>query len=553
MQNHKHRIKSVIAGFIILGVCLLSLPTAAQQVGPQSRQASLSDDDFIKLNQQIKELKNPTFRAFLRTRLLSWETAESGLTRRQTAIDVATQGVTDLCEHQNEVWSPTASWLHRTFVKQIKTLQSSEDTALEICVFKTEAKNIPESDLSAAIKLLSNSETSAAGLDRAKSVILSGQVPPEAILGQLLSSGVKQSPHLTELLGAVLLMEEKQPGKLSLRWMPHFTSFFLEKSVPPEMKARYVSVVVRASRVSAEELANQVVLSQVSQLLNGIIIVAQQFAPALYPEIASRLGSLNKGNPNRTDTRLAAEERIQNASDQLEQLISEADSAPDEQLKKGFLFRAARLAKDRGQLSKAVDLAMKVESGGEVEKDNNPTWVSSFLFEIASLAVKKGSPRDATYAISKMTRPLAKAEAFRLLGEYYGANQDKVKGKEAFSQAAKQLKSVDNTNDKVKVFLSLAESLLKYEPADAYEVFRESVKAINNLPSPEKDQEKMYYVKLMPVAEALIRSFRLLATHENQTATSLATEIKLSELRVSALSGAYSGHEDTAVAKSNQE
>ena len=553
MQNHKHRIKSVIAGFIIVGVCLLSLPTAAQQVGPQSKQASLSDDDFIKLNQQIKELKNPTFRAFLRTRLLSWETSESGPTRRQTAMDVATQGVTDLCEHQDEVWSPTASWLHRTFVKQIQILQSSEDTTLEICVFKTEAKNTPESNLSSAIKLLSNSETSAEGLDRAKSAILSGQVPPEAILGQLLSSGMKQSPHLSELLGAVLLMEEKQPGTLSLRWMPHFTSFFLEKSVPPEMKTRYVSVVVRASRVSAEELANPVVLSQVAQLLNGIIIVAQQFAPALYPEIASRLSSLNKGNPNRTDTRLAAEERIQKASDQLEQLISEADSAPDEQLKKGFLFRAARLAKDRGQFSKAVDLAMKVENGGEVAKDNNPTWVNSFLFEIASLAVKKGSPRDATYAISKMMRPLAKAEALRLLGEYYGANQDKVKGKEAFSQAAKQLKSVDSTNDKVKVLLSLAESLLKYEPVDAYEVFRESVKAINNLPSPEKDQEKMYYAKLMPVAEALIRSFRFLATHENQTATNLAEEIKLSELRVSALSGAYSGHKDTAIAKSNQE
>ena len=553
MQNHKHRIVSVIAGFIIVGVCLLGLPTAAQQVGPQNKQASLSDDDFIKLNQQIKELNNPTFRAFLRTRLLSWESGESGPTRRQTAMNVATQGVTDLCEHQHEIWSPTASWLHRTFVKQIKTLQSSEDTAVEICVFKTEAKNSPEGNLSSAIKLLSNSDTSAAGLDQAKSAILSGQVPAEAILGQLLSPGIKQSPHLPELLSAVLSMEEKQPGSLPLRWMLHFTSLFLEKSIPHEMIVRYVSVVVRASRVSPEELANPAVHGQVTELLNGIIIAAQQFAPALYPEIASRLSSLNKGNPNRTETRLAAEERIQKASDQLEQLISEADSAPDEQLKKGYLFRAARLAKDRGQFTKAVDLAMKVASGGEVDKDNNPTWVNTFLSEIVSLALKKQSPRDATYAISKITRPLAKAHAFRLLGEYYGANQDKIKSKEAFSQAAKQLTSVANSNDKVKVSLSLAESLLKYEPADAYEVFRESVKTINNLPSPEKDQEKMYYVRLMPVAEDLIRSFRLLATRENQTATSLAGDIKLSELRVAALSGAYSGHEVLVNAKSNQE
>lgn len=62
----------------------------------------------------------------------------------------------------------------------------------------------------------------------------------------------------------------------------------------------------------------------------------------------------------------------------------------------------------------------------------------------------------------------------------------------------------------------------------------------------------MYYLKLLPVAEDLIRSFRLLAIRENQTATSLAAEIKLSELRLSALSGA-SGHEISADKKSNQE
>ena len=52
---------------------------------------------------------------------------------------------------------------------------------------------------------------------------------------------------------------------------------------------------------------------------------------------------------------------------------------------------------------------------------------------------------------------------------------------------------------------------------------------------------KMYYVKLLPIAEDLIRSFRLLASREDETATRLAAEIKLSELRVSALTGMYSG------------
>jgi tetratricopeptide (TPR) repeat protein len=333
--------------------------------------------------------------------------------------------------------------------------------------------------------------------------------------------------------------------------MPFFSPLFLEKSVPPEILTRYLFVAVRSSRLSPAELADPTVPGSVNELLNGLIIPAKQLAPALYPEIASRLGSLSRTALNTTETRLAADERIEKASDQLEQLISEANSASDETLKKQFFFRAARLAKEQGQLSKAVDLAMKVD---ERDKDQSgSSWLNDFLSQIVSLAVKKTSPRDATYAISKMTQPLGKARAFRLLGEYYGANQDKVNSKEAFTQAGKQVKSVDHSNEKVRASLLLAESVLKYEPADAYEVFREAVKAINNLPSPEKDQEKMYYVHLLPVAEDLIRSFSLLATRENQTATSLAAEIKLSELRLAALSGVYSGHEVIADKKSNQD
>jgi agmatine/peptidylarginine deiminase len=53
-------------------------------------------------------------------------------------MEVAIQGVTDLCAHQNELWEANGSWLHRSFVKLIKALQFSEETAVEICVFKNQ-------------------------------------------------------------------------------------------------------------------------------------------------------------------------------------------------------------------------------------------------------------------------------------------------------------------------------------------------------------------------------------------------------------------------------
>ena len=125
MQGHCRRRKSVVAASLIAGICLLSGPTAAQQPGPPSKQPTVSDDDLIKLHQQITELKNPTFRAFLRMRLISWKLTEPGR-MRQPAMDVALQGVRDLCQHQDEVWTPTASWLHRSLVEQINKLQSPD-------------------------------------------------------------------------------------------------------------------------------------------------------------------------------------------------------------------------------------------------------------------------------------------------------------------------------------------------------------------------------------------------------------------------------------------
>jgi hypothetical protein len=362
------------------------------------------------------------------------------------------------------------------------------------------------------------------------------------MLGHLLGLKVANSPHLHELLAATLLLEERQPGKLSLRMMPFYSSLFLDKSNPPEIPSRFIFVAVRSSRLPAEELANPIVRSLVVQLLNSVIQPAQRLTPALYPEITSRLSSLNSNAANITQARLAAEERIERASDRVEQLVSEANSASDENLKKHFFFLAARLAKERGQLSKAVDLAMKVATDPERQKnETRPSWLNTFLLEIVSLAIKTKSLPDATYAISQMTQPLEKAKAFRLLGEYYGEKGDQVNAKNAFTQSAKQLKSVNNGNEIVRLSLLLAESVLKYEPGDADEVFRESVKAINDLSSSKKDQEQMY-LNLLPIAEDLIRSFRLLATRESETAASLAGEIKLSELRVSALSGVFSSH-----------
>jgi hypothetical protein len=316
MSDKNRYLTLIIAALTAMAICLASPRTSAQQPGAQNQRVFISDDDFVSLNQQIKELKNPTFRAFLRMRVLSWYGAETNATRRQAAIQVAAQGLKDLCDHQEEVWSPTATWLHGSLVKQIKSLNDKEEASIDICTLKAEA-NKPASDLSSALKMLSNADTTPGGLAMAKTAIASGQTSPEALLGHLLQLRAASSPHLSELLVAVVALEEQRPGSLTIRMMPFFSSLFLDQSVAPEVLTRFMAVALRASRLSAEELAKVEVRGSVYSLLNGLIGPARRVAPALYPEIASLLSSLNRGTPNAAEARLAADERIQKASDQL--------------------------------------------------------------------------------------------------------------------------------------------------------------------------------------------------------------------------------------------
>ena len=96
-------------------------------------------------------------------------------------------------------------------------------------------------------------------------------------------------------------------------------------------------------------------------------------------------------------------------------------------------------------------------------------------------------------------------------------------------ESTKELKQADNDNEKVKASLSLAESVTAYDPAREYEVLHLAVDIINQLPSPEKEKEKLFYLSLLPVAESLIKTFRLAAAHDNQNALNLAQEIRVSE------------------------
>jgi hypothetical protein len=320
------------------------------------------------------------------------------------------------------------------------------------------------------------------------------------------------------------------------------TPSFLAKTNPAELEIRFLQAAIRSTRLQPEELADPTTRSQVVQTLRGIMEPTKLLAPALYPELATRLDSLG-ANTNAQMQREAAQERIRTSPNQLEQIEAEAEKTADSGFKSALLDRAARLALSQGKLHKAVDLAVASQAGGQPDSFR---YVDRLLSDVTSAAIKQKDQEAAVYAISRMVAPLIKANSLLLLSSYYADMKEKEKSRTALNDSAQLLKQADPDNEKSKLAIAVAQSFLAHDRSAGYEAFQRAVETINRLPAPEKEKEKMFYLHLMPIAEDLIKSFRLLAVQNNAEALALAQEIKLSELRVSALSGVYSSQRSSA-------
>jgi len=373
--------------------------------------------------------------------------------------------------------------------------------------------------------------------EKAKTAILTGKVPADGLLGNLLRLQGTNSPALPDLLSAVLFVEEQQPGFISLQLIPFFTPVFLAKTNPPELQTRFLLAAIRSTRLKPEDFANPTTRSQAVQALRGIMEATKSLAPAQYPEVATRLNALGDQSNNTEAQRQETEERIRTSSDQLAQIETEAEKTTDKAYKNELFDRAARLALTQAKFRKAVDLALasRIEDGTDSARS-----IDRFLGDVIRAAIKQNQPEAASYAISKMAKPLNTVNGLLALGKYYADNKEADKSRAALTESSRMLKKADNDNDKLKAALVLAQTLLPIDRVAGQEAFRDMVETINKLPAPEKEKQKMFYVSLMPVAEELIKSFRLLAAQDGAEALAIAQEIKFSELRVSALSGVFS-------------
>ena len=526
---------------ITLALCLapsITAQTTTTTALPVVENSSISDANFAVVAQDIRDLKRPEFRTLLRARLIELTKASDSAERRQASLTVATEALFDLCANQEEILLPQASWLYRQVTGAVKNFDpgGAETLAGKFSLKKDDSSSGASLDLSAALGMMNDPSRASSAKERAVAAILTGEVPATVLMGHLRMLQNTHPSDLAPLLSATLTVEDQKPGFIPLMLVSFFAVSFLANSTPADIQARFVSMAVRRTRLSPEELADSIVRSQVVTALQTISEPAKSLAPALYPEVAARLNSLAPAAAARLAEHQAVEDRIKTSSDQLEQMQSEADRTSDPNYRGSLLTRAARLALTQGKLRKAVDLFV----AGYGVQPSNATYLDASLEPVISAASKNGEPDVIIYAVSKMVKPLNKANGLIVLSKYYAGAKETEKTAAALHDAARALKDAENNKEKLTAAISLAKGFVAYDRAAAFDAFRQIVDTINKLPAPDKLKEKTYYLSLMPMADELIKSFRLLAAQDESGAFTIAQDIKVAELRVSALSGVYS-------------
>jgi len=538
---------TVFGRLLILCACAwLSAPALAQTAfgapTPERRAAGASLADGMSLMNSIKEVGSPAARAYLYSRLAAWLWREAGddPSLRQAAFDASARGLSDLHAHQLEIPPAPARMFYDEMLGIVRQHRPEEAERLERSyplqskVTKTR-QEAAGGELHEALSELGPGGSSAQALERALSLISSGDVPVMSLHGELLRQDRLNSPALPRLLSATLALEERRRGSLPLENMFFLSSVFLKESSPAELRVRFLAAAFKATQLAPEELrANPRAATWAVQLLRATLPSMQKLTPDLYALAAARLAALAPGARPADDVY----ERIKNSADPLSQTLSEAGSTGDARLRNELLASASRLAKGQGRLRQAAELAASVEE----ERAGLPDGFSrrdELLADIVEESLKRKDLETAEYAASKVGLPVNVSAVWRRVARHLLRSNDAQGAAQKLASAAKALERAPEGDGKAAAYLGLSTDFLDLDPTRASQMAAEAVKSANHITPPKGSNEGEFSWSLFPLADATTRTFQALARKDRESAASLAATFRLKEMKLAALLGVY--------------
>ncbi|HEV2707558.1 MAG TPA: hypothetical protein VGV59_16695 [Pyrinomonadaceae bacterium] len=517
---------------------------AGQQatVAPEGRVGRQEAEEALhQLPGQIKLMDEPTIRVLLRLRLANFLWKQKEKTAAQTSKEaeaLIAEAVGDFKAHADEIPALYSSTLRSELLAAIKL--RAPELAQRLGEDYKVLENDSRDQLHSAYAMLREKSGVAPAIEVVRNILRSGKDPGTIIL-YILERLQQESPtEITNLLSAILGVEEQNPGSLTIDTLFWTQSYYLAEQTPAELKARFLAVVIKTIEQKQTWTESQNLSAY--RLLSGISATTMSLMPALYPRGRYLSAVITSRLPISLRDRLAAEERIRESTDKLNQLIIEGNAATNTTLKEDFLSQAAQMALAKKQLRQAADLALATSAGGE-----RGIWRDQLLSDVVSQALEKKDTALAEDIAPKIGSGLSRAAALQKIALSFFALKDVAHARELLHQAAKLVAATDNNPAKVRYMLMLAAAFSKVDEAEAPETLRATVKVINSVslappPATSSDEtRKLFAQSLTQMAWNIIPTFQRLSFKDEARAFSLANEISSKDLRGAAIFGVSTG------------
>lgn len=519
--------------FLTCLLCLLiSAPCLSQQPLPNVNLEARPPAEALlnELPDQIRAMDEPVVRIFLRLQLAAYLWTSRDQTRSLNPEIIAAAAFSDLQDHQDEITELYA----QSYWRDLLALARLHAPALaeRYAAGQVGSRN----QIEVAYSMLNRSDGVASALELLRRSLQAGQDPDLTLAFFLRRLKELRPAEVPRLLADILNAAERWPGTTAVRTLALLRSDYLDAQNPPELRARFLAIVVNITMGYAT--FDQMTASRAHVLLEASLPSLETLLPSRYAEAAALTAAVRQFISQGARESLAARERIRQSADPTDQLLTEARAARNSSTRNMHLAEAAQLALRQGELRRAIDIAADNSPEG-----NGGLWRDQFLDEVIDNAIRKRDIEIAAYAASKMILPLNRALAKQKIAVHHFGSGDIGRAREVMGEAFKLADSAENDAQKAIALLQLAVGFARIDAARMPEVMQAAIRVINNLPTSEErrgSEARNDHIKrtLMPVVWNIFPVFRALARANADETLQLASSIRRREMRGAATLGA---------------
>ena len=234
-----------------------------------------------------------------------------------------------------------------------------------------------------------------------------------------------------------------------------------------------------------------------------------------------------------------ANRRIEESSDRLDALISEAEASGNKELQKNLWAQAAQLALKENKFRLSIDLVDKIRAGIDETRDQRfLLWYDQFLSNVSEAALKQDDVESAKRAADRIVNKLSLASVFRNTAIYYYGKQDPGSSADMFNNALKLTLQQDDGPAKVYMLIRLMATAEKIEPGKVQDVIDKIANSINTIPrpgvddKPETENFKKYVSSIISINERLMPVFAQMVRSNRTEAMDLARRINVKDIKL---------------------